>query len=223
MAEPKPDPEISSSDKEKVPNLIVRAKEEIDGILHNEKLHLHHKETHGMRNDINENTQLDSVRAPNVFERAKEEIEALAEAIHHKKESSSHEIRDESPKTESKLKQENSGSLSENNAHAPNIFVRAKEEIGAIIHHDKSPHHHHKETHGMSDDIDEKTPISEVKGPNVFERAKEEIEAIFQTIHPKKEKGKHVSSPKKEGGFRSTLGRGLEKVCSPRNTKIDKE
>lgn len=39
----------------------------------------------------------------------------------------------------------------------------------------------------MSDDIDESTPIDEVKGPSVFERAKEEIEAVFQAIHPKKE------------------------------------
>lgn len=46
----------------------------------------HHHETHGRRNDIDENTSLDEVRAPNVFERVKEEIEALVETIHPKKE-----------------------------------------------------------------------------------------------------------------------------------------
>ncbi|KAG5601938.1 hypothetical protein H5410_033308 [Solanum commersonii] len=67
---------------------------------------------------------------------------------------------------------------------APNLIERAKEEIEAMIHHDKKPHHH-KETHGTSD-IDENTPVDEVKGPNVFERVKEEIEAVVQSIHPKK-------------------------------------
>ena len=59
---------------------------------------------------------------------------------------------------------------------APNLFERAKEEFEAIIHKDKT---HHKETHGMSNDIDEDTPIDKVKGPSVFERAKEEFEAII--------------------------------------------
>lgn len=61
---------------------------------------------------------------------------------------------------------------------APNLIGKAKEE--------HKPHHH-KETHGASDDIDENTPITQVKGPNIFDRAKEEIEALIQTIHPKKE------------------------------------
>ncbi|XP_055830603.1 uncharacterized protein LOC129899616 [Solanum dulcamara] len=68
---------------------------------------------------------------------------------------------------------------------APNLIERAKEEIEAMIHHDKKPHHH-KETHGTSDDIDESTPVDEVKSPNVFERVKEEIEAVVQSINPKK-------------------------------------
>ena len=51
----------------------------------------HHKETHGRRDDIDENTSLDEVRAPNVFERVKEEIEALVETIHPKKESQMYE------------------------------------------------------------------------------------------------------------------------------------
>lgn len=82
------------ADKEvKAPNLFERAKEEIEAILHSEKSPHHHKETHGKRNDIDENTPLDDVRAPNVFDRAKEEFEALVEAIHPKKESPTHEIR----------------------------------------------------------------------------------------------------------------------------------
>lgn len=39
----------------------------------------------------------------------------------------------------------------------------------------------------MCKDIDENTPLADVKAPNVFERAKEEIEALVQTIHRKKE------------------------------------
>ncbi|BBG98838.1 hypothetical protein Prudu_008338, partial [Prunus dulcis] len=62
-------------------------------------------------------------------------------------------------------------------------------------HADKSPKHH-KETHGTSDDIDETTPVDEVKGPGVFERIKEEVEAIVEAIHPKKESSSHDSSPK---------------------------
>ncbi|XP_059643097.1 uncharacterized protein LOC132284969 [Cornus florida] len=61
-----------------------------------------------------------------------------------------------------------------------------KEEIAAVFHSEKPPSHH-KETHGTSDDIDEKIPIDEFKGPTVFERVKEEIEAVVEAIiHPKK-------------------------------------
>ncbi|KAB2613011.1 hypothetical protein D8674_035327 [Pyrus ussuriensis x Pyrus communis] len=53
-------------------------------------------------------------------------------------------------------------------------------------HGDKSPKHD-KETHGRSDEIDESTPIDEVKGPSVFERVKEEVEAVVEAvIHPTK-------------------------------------
>lgn len=45
---------------------------------------------------------------------------------------------------------------------------------------------HHKETHGMRDDITENTPLDDIKAPNVFERAKEEVEAIIYAVHPKK-------------------------------------
>lgn len=58
---------------------------------------------------------------------------------------------------------------------------RAKEE-----HSHNSPHHH-KETHGTSNDIDENTPIDEVKGPSVLQRAKEEVEALVEAVvHPNK-------------------------------------
>lgn len=68
----------------KAPNLIERAKEEIEAIMHREKKH--NKETHGMRDDIDETTPIDEIKGPNVFERAKEEIGALVETIHSKKE-----------------------------------------------------------------------------------------------------------------------------------------
>ncbi|KAK4415701.1 hypothetical protein Salat_2677500 [Sesamum alatum] len=147
----------------------------------------HHKETHGLRDDIDVDTPMSDVKAPNVFERAKEEIEALVEAIHAKMESKSDgsplygETRDNGAKDS--LKSKNSDSDSEKHVKAPNLTVKAKEE--------KSPKHkpHHKETHGLSDDIDENTPISQVKGPSVFERAKEEIEALIETIHSKKDSG----------------------------------
>ncbi|KAK5792527.1 hypothetical protein PVK06_033642 [Gossypium arboreum] len=76
--------------------------------------------------------------------------------------------------------------MEEKDVKAPNIIERGKEEIEALFHHDKKPHHH-KETHGRSDDIDENTAVDDVKGPNVFERVKEEVEAIVGAIHPKKE------------------------------------
>ncbi|XVE88692.1 hypothetical protein DITRI_Ditri19aG0089400 [Diplodiscus trichospermus] len=86
----------------------------------------------------------------------------------------------------SEPKQPPTDSLSDKDVKAPNIIERAKEEVEAIFHTDKKPHHH-KETHGRSDDIDEETPIDDVKGPNVFERVKEEVEAIVGAIHPRKE------------------------------------
>ncbi|XP_019057492.1 PREDICTED: uncharacterized protein LOC109116473 [Tarenaya hassleriana] len=71
---------------------------------------------------------------------------------------------------------------------APNVFERAKEEMEAMAHYDKSPRHH-KETHGTSDDIDESTAVDDVKGPSVLERMKEEIEAIVDAVHPKRDSG----------------------------------
>ncbi|GAB2269217.1 hypothetical protein Dimus_004145 [Dionaea muscipula] len=114
-------------------------------VIHTKKSSHHRKETHGTSDDIDETTSIEEVKGPNVFERVKEEFEAIAEAIHPKKDSN----------------------------------TRAKEVS------------HTKETHGTSDDIDEKTPIEEVKGPNVFERMKEEVEAIVQAIHPKKDSTDH--------------------------------
>lgn len=69
----------------KSPNLIERAKEEIEAVFHGGKSPRHHKETHGTSDDIDETTQVDEVKAPNVFERVKEEIEAVVEAVHPKK------------------------------------------------------------------------------------------------------------------------------------------
>ncbi|CAI9782651.1 unnamed protein product [Fraxinus pennsylvanica] len=192
----------SSPEKDvKAPSVFDRAKEEIVAVFHHEKIPNHrHKETHGLRSDLNEDTSMSDVKAPNAFERAKEEIEAIVEAIHPKKESKSY-------CSSSHGEKRNSGSVdhleskkpelpSEKDVNGPNLFERAKEEIESLMYKGESPHHHHKETHGRSDDIDESTPISAVKGPNVFERAKEEIEALIETIHPKKDSGTAVSSPK---------------------------
>ncbi|KAK6147693.1 hypothetical protein DH2020_018605 [Rehmannia glutinosa] len=218
MAESKPDPSSNSlSGKDvKAPNVFVRVKEEFEAVLHNGKHgHHHHKETHGLRDDIDVNTSMSGVKAPNMFERAKEEIEALVGAIHPKKELKGDDSQRDSA-TKDCLKPKKSEPHSEK---VVKVSVKAKEEIESPRH---KPHHH-KETHGTSNDIDENTPISEVKGPNMFERAKEEIEALIQTIHPKKDSGNSVSSPKKkEGGFPvSSIGRGLEKICSPRGHNRD--
>ncbi|XP_022888079.1 uncharacterized protein LOC111403713 [Olea europaea var. sylvestris] len=217
----------SSREKEvKAPNVFERAKEEFTAVFHHMKLpNRHRKETHGLRNDLDASTSMGDVKAPNAFERAKEEIEAIVEAIHHKKESKSHG-------SSSYSENRNSGSVdhleskkpeisSEKDGKAPYHIKRKKEEIETLMHKGKSPHHHHKETHGRSDDIDESTPISKVKGPNVFERAKEEIEALIGTIHPKKDSDNAVPSTKKKGGLPVSIGRGLEKFCSPRSHNRD--
>ncbi|KAK3025788.1 hypothetical protein RJ639_041944 [Escallonia herrerae] len=238
----------------KAHNVFEREKEEFEAILHMEaKPHNHHhKETHGLRDDIDKNTPIKDVKAPNVFERAKEEIEALAQTIHSKKGTKSHgspsngkirlrnnylldaavELKPEKPDTRSvrndfqlecftPLLKDFASTLAEKDVKAPNLIERAKEGMEAMMHKEKSPHRHHKETHGKSEDINENTSTSEIKGPNVFERAKEEIEALIQTIHPKKQSDNVVSSPKKEDGFCVSLGKGLAKVCSPRGHKRD--
>ncbi|CAA3017437.1 Hypothetical predicted protein [Olea europaea subsp. europaea] len=76
---------------------------------------------------------------------------------------------------------ETAASPSEKDEKSPKLVDRVKREINSY----KSPSHH-KETHGTSDDIDENTPVDEVKGPGIFERVKEEIEAVVQAVHPKK-------------------------------------
>ncbi|XP_062156143.1 uncharacterized protein LOC133863979 isoform X2 [Alnus glutinosa] len=92
MADPKPEPAVSPKEKDvRAPNIVERAKEEMEAIIHTEKSPKHDKETHGRSDEIDENTPIDEVKGPNVFERVKEEIEALVEAIHPKKESKSHE------------------------------------------------------------------------------------------------------------------------------------
>lgn len=212
----------ANGDNVKAPNIFQRAKEEMEAVVETVKAHHnHHKETHGENQDIDENTPSSDVKAPNVFERAKEEVQALVQVIHEKKESLTNGNRDES--TNAEPNQENS----ENGGKAHHLIEKAKEEIGAIL-HEKLPllNHHHKETHGTSNDIDENTPIDEVKAPSVFERAKEEVEAIIETIHPSKKESvdDHVSSAEKdddEKGFRHCLALGLERICRPSGSKKD--
>ncbi|MCD7455337.1 Nucleosome assembly protein 1;2, partial [Datura stramonium] len=170
MSEEKSKPNsIYSSDKDvKAPNVFERVKEEFEAVLHGEThSHHHHKETHGLRKDIDENTPISDVKAPNVFERAKEEIEALVQAIHPKKEGHSHaSTSDGDNRTNgatAELKTHNPDSLSENKAKVPNQNERVEEATGAHLPGQKSLHRHHKETHGRSDDIDDNIPTSEVK------------------------------------------------------------
>lgn len=107
----------------------------------------------------------------------------------------------------------------ERNVKAPNLLERVKEEIEAVMHREKK---HHKETHGMSDDIDESTPIDKIKGPNIFERAKEELEAIEQSIQGRKELVRNRGDDgKDETGCLGSIGRGFKKFCSPSNGKRD--
>ncbi|XP_023645955.1 uncharacterized protein LOC17896782 [Capsella rubella] len=49
---------------------------------------------------------------------------------------------------------------------------------------------HGNETHGRSEDIDEKTRVGDVKGPGVLGRMKEEVEAIVDAVTPKKSSDK---------------------------------
>ncbi|KAI6671763.1 hypothetical protein NL676_006648 [Syzygium grande] len=87
----KPDHSDASSGKDvKAPNIFERAKEEVEAVFHANRSPHHHKETHGMSDDIDENTPVDEVKGPSVFERAKEEIEALVGVIHPKKDSDGH-------------------------------------------------------------------------------------------------------------------------------------
>ncbi|KAM6585322.1 hypothetical protein CsatB_012324 [Cannabis sativa] len=88
MAEQKAAP-TTSDENVKAPNLLERAKEEIEAVAHAQKSPTHDKETHGTSDDIDENTQIDEVKGPGVFQRIKEEIEALFSAILPKKESKS--------------------------------------------------------------------------------------------------------------------------------------
>lgn len=59
-----------------------------------------------------------------------------------------------------------------------NVIGSGKEEKQSIV--------HEKETHGRSEDIDEKTGVDDVKGPGVIERMKEEMEAIVDAVTPEK-------------------------------------
>ncbi|XP_010451687.1 PREDICTED: DEAD-box ATP-dependent RNA helicase 42 isoform X2 [Camelina sativa] len=153
------------------------------------------------------------VKAPNMFERAKEEFDAVIGSLQKRK-----SFKDESDKVKSEKP---------DGKKKPNMMKKAKDELKSLFQKEKPHrhHHHHKETHGRSDDINENTPVDEVKAPNVFERAKEEIEAVIDTIHPKKKneaegsdspKSPRSVSPEKErAGLGCSIGKGLEKICSP--------
>ncbi|KAM3202895.1 hypothetical protein P3L10_030521 [Capsicum annuum] len=81
------------------------------------------------------------------------------------------------------------------------MFERFKEEFEPVLRSERHLDHHHEETHGLYKDIDENTPIDEVKVPNVFERAKKEIEALVQAIHPKK--GDHIHASTSDNNNRT--------------------
>lgn len=100
--------------------------------------------------------------------------------------------------------------LSDKEAKAPNFIERMKEEIKAVVHTSKSPHHE-KEAHGRRNDIGESISVDNVKAPNVIERVKEEIEAIAQSIHHKNESPTNTTrnetskeEPKQKGGNSSS-------------------
>ncbi|KAG7606361.1 hypothetical protein ISN45_At05g052840 [Arabidopsis thaliana x Arabidopsis arenosa] len=162
-----------------------------------------------IQGDIDES----KVKAPNMFERAKEELDAVIGAIHQRK--------------SSKDKMEFKSEKPEDGKKKPSMMKKAREDLKSLFLKEKSPrhlHHHHKETHGRSDDISENTPVDEVKAPNVLERAKEEIEAVIDTIHSKKKekdgsgspsRSRSVSPEKERARFACSIGKGLEKICSP--------
>lgn len=108
-------------------------------------------------------------------------------------------------------------SLAERDVKAPNLLERVKEEIEAVMHKEET---HHKETHGMSDDIDENTPVDKVKGPTLFERAKEEFEALVDSANSKKKHG-HENDGERRRDCLGSIGRRFEKFCSPSNGKKD--
>ncbi|XP_010443360.1 PREDICTED: uncharacterized protein LOC104726245 isoform X2 [Camelina sativa] len=153
------------------------------------------------------------VKAPNMFERAKEEFDAVIGAIHQRKTS-----KDGSDKMEFK-------SEKPDGKKKTNMMRKAKDELKSLFQKEKPHHHHHKETHGRRDDINENTPVDEVKAPNVIERAKEEIQAVIDSIQPKMKneaegsdspKSPRSVSPEKErAGLGCSIGKGLEKICSP--------
>ncbi|XP_047940136.1 uncharacterized protein LOC125187564 [Salvia hispanica] len=70
-------------------------------------------------------------------------------------------------------------SQTHNGAKGSNVTGETKNESGSRV--------HKEETHGKSDDIDQNTPVDEVKGPSVVQRVKEEVEAVVgAVVHPNK-------------------------------------
>ncbi|KAK8948602.1 hypothetical protein KSP39_PZI005852 [Platanthera zijinensis] len=67
----------------KAPNLLERAKEKMEAVMHREKTH--RKETHGTSDEIDENTPIEKVKGPNILERAKEEFQAIKGSVRPKR------------------------------------------------------------------------------------------------------------------------------------------
>lgn len=84
-----------------------------------------------------------------------------------------------------------------------------------------------REIHGKSKDINEKTPISEVKAPNIAGRVKEEVVAIVDTLQSFSKQdetsivieGEIKKVEKKEDDCVTSLAQGLQKVCAPWSIK----
>lgn len=96
------------------------------------------------------------------------------------------------------------------------MIHKAKDDIKEMMHFTWSPLRHHRESHGMNDEIDINTPLSEVKAPNMFERVKEEIDAVLEAISQKNDL---KSSPKGENRVRRSIKKVLAKVRSPRKRR----
>lgn len=67
-------------------------------------------------------------------------------------------------------------------------FILSEEKTNVIgsSREEKESMFHGKETHGRSEDIDEKTRVDDVKGPGFLGRMKEEVEAIVDAVTPNK-------------------------------------
>ncbi|KAJ9547894.1 hypothetical protein OSB04_020437 [Centaurea solstitialis] len=144
--------------------------------------------TRRLRDDIDVNTPIGDIKGPNVLERAKEEFVAIVEAIQQRKEGGS----------PSSVRRDNC------------LFKGSKNEKPSS----PAGTPRNKETHGLRDDIDVNTPLSDIKGPNVFERVKEEFEAIVEIINQRREE-KNQDSPSSVERDDAFTGSKYEKQSSP--------